>query len=118
VAAGLRGGVHLGDSRDRWRAHLHAGVDSYLLGDTRTAFTLGFDQRLELTKRVGLELAITGKHDFGKTWLDTGLFLRTYLLGRAVKACSSATKTGARSPLTPRSTPPRGGRRSGAWSSS
>ena len=78
LAAGVRGGVQLGDSRDRWRAHLHAGVDSYLLGDTRTAFTLGFDQRLELTKRVGLELAITGKHDFGKTWLDTGLFLRTY----------------------------------------
>ena len=78
LAAGVRGGVQLGDSRDRWRGHLHAGVDSYVLGDTRTAFTLGFDQRLQLTKRVGLELAIAGKHDFGKTWLDTGLFLRTY----------------------------------------
>ena len=78
LAAGVRGGVQFGERRDRWRGHLHGGVDSYFLGDTRTAFRLGFDQRLQLTKRVGLELAITGTHDFGKTWLDTDLFLRAY----------------------------------------
>jgi hypothetical protein len=67
-----------GSGRVRIGAGSRDGADSYFLGDTRTAFRLGFDQRLQLTKRVGLELAITGTHDFGKTWLDTGLFLRAY----------------------------------------
>jgi hypothetical protein len=73
-----RVGIELGDGQDRWRGHLHAGVDWYVLGDTRTALSLGLDQRLRLTERLGLELAITGRHDFGQTWLDAGLFLRTY----------------------------------------
>jgi hypothetical protein len=78
LAPCARVGVQLGDSRDRWRGHLHAGADWYVLGDTRTALTLGFDQRLRLTERLGLELAISGRRDFGETWLDTGVFLRAY----------------------------------------
>jgi hypothetical protein len=78
IAGGVRAGLQLGDRHDRWRAHLHAGADGYFLGDTRTSLSVGLDQRVRFGEHLGLELELTGRRDFGETWLDAGAYLRFY----------------------------------------
>jgi hypothetical protein len=74
VGAGMSAGVLTGDPRDRWRAHLHGSALHYPLGDRRSGFTAGLDQRLSLGRDDALELRTSVTRDFGNAWSEIGLF--------------------------------------------
>jgi hypothetical protein len=78
LGAGASAGIFVGDSEDRWKAHLHARATRFVAGDTRTALRLGLDQRLRLTRNTALELQLGVERDFHETWFDTALFWKLY----------------------------------------
>ncbi len=78
LGGGANAGILFGDARDRWRAHLHGAAIRYALGDPHTRLTISLDQRLSITHDDALELRINGVRDFGKSWLDAGLYWNHY----------------------------------------
>jgi hypothetical protein len=67
-----------GRAEDPWRAHLRARAVHLPLGDAHSAFALALEQTLRLGPRLALELRVAGERDFGRSWLETGLFLRRW----------------------------------------
>lgn len=78
IGPGASLGLLLGGAGDRWRAHLRARAVHLALGDPHSAFTLALEQSVRLAPRVALELHVAGERDFGRSWLETGLFLRRW----------------------------------------
>ena len=66
------------DPADRYRLHISARATRYVAGDVRTALSVSLDQRLRLSHALSLELRVATEHDFGRTWLDGGIFLSRY----------------------------------------
>lgn len=78
IGPGASAGVIFSDLADRYRLHLSASATRYVAGDVRTALSLALDQRLRLSHALSLELRVAAEHDFGRTWLDGGIFLSRY----------------------------------------
>jgi len=78
VGPGASAGLLVGGADDRWRAHLRARAVHLPLGDAHSAFTLALEQSLRLGPDLALELRVAGERDFGRSWLETGLFLRRW----------------------------------------
>lgn len=73
IGAGASAGIYVSDPSDRWRGHLFAKATRYFAGDTRSAFQVGLEQRVRITRNHALRLHVTGERDFRETWLDVGL---------------------------------------------
>jgi hypothetical protein len=73
LGLGARLGLYASTAEDRWRTHLFARGLRYVAGDTRSAWQLGLEQRLRLTRNHALRLHVTGERDFDETWVDVGL---------------------------------------------
>lgn len=73
MGAGASVGVYFSDPSDRWRGHVFAKAMRFFAGDTRSAFQLGLEQRVRLTRNHALRLHVTGERDFRETWVDVGL---------------------------------------------
>src|SRR5690606_10323387 len=69
-------GLLWGGVEDRWRAHLRARAAVLALGDAHTALSVALEQTLRVGAASALELRVAGERDFGRAWLETGIFLR------------------------------------------
>jgi hypothetical protein len=78
VGPGASAGLLAGGTEDRWRAHLRARAAYLPLGDAHRTVTLALEQTLRLGPDLALELRVAGEHDFGRSWLETGVFLRRW----------------------------------------
>jgi hypothetical protein len=78
VGPGASAGLLWGGDTDRWRAHLRGRAVHLPLGDAHSAFQLVLEQTLRLGPRVALELRVAGERDFGRSWLESGVFLRRW----------------------------------------
>jgi len=78
VGPGASAGLLLGGPEDRWRTHLHARAVYLPLGDAHGALRVALEQALRLGPDLALELRVTGERDFGRSWLESGLFLRRW----------------------------------------
>jgi len=78
IGPGLSTGVFVGPRSDRWKGHLFAQTTRFTLGDHDTAARYGLDQRLTLTAQTALQLTVAGNHDFGRDWVEGGLFWILY----------------------------------------
>ncbi|HEY8494918.1 MAG TPA: DUF4105 domain-containing protein [Myxococcota bacterium] len=80
LAAGPGASVGLlwGSPAERWRAHLRARAVHLPLGDAHSLFGVALEQSVQLGRDLALELRIAGERDFGRSWLETGVYLRRW----------------------------------------
>ena len=63
---------------ERWRAHLRARAVHLPLGDAHSLFGVALEQSVQLGRDLALELRLAGERDFGRSWLETGVYLRRW----------------------------------------
>ena len=78
IGPGARMGLYVAPPSDRWRAHVVAAVTRFALGDVSTASSIGFEGRLTLSRRIALEVDVSGNRDFNQNWLEAGLSWNLY----------------------------------------